>query len=36
MSHLKDESLVFGFQLHSIKKLTLGKSFWQCLEQNEI
>ena len=34
--HFKDKIVVFGFQLHFIKKLTLGKNFCQCLEQNEI
>ena len=33
---LKINFSVFGFQLHSITKLTLAKNFWQCLEQNEI
>ena len=34
--HFKDKFVVFAFRLHFIKKLTVGKNFWQCLEQNEI
>ena len=36
MQYLILKIKVCGVQLHSIKKLTLGKNFWQCLEKNEI